>query len=194
MQARLGVRLGTVRIRKGNALGDQAAATGRLHRGDEIGGTLDAQAGIARERVEPPRRIKHLRQICQLMDDDVRPRLDDGIPQGAAFEYVHDDRFDATRLQFPGFGGRPRRSGHGVSSGKEERRKPPPDHTARSGQKNPHAHSPSTPVPGLRSKLRAGTSRIKGSAASAIGRKAKLAAPVKSQAAPLTTETITAYA
>jgi hypothetical protein len=46
--------------------------------------------------------------------------------------------------------------------------------------------------PGLRSNLIVGTSRMSGSAEIPIGRKAKRAAPVTSQATPLRTETATA--
>lgn len=48
---RLRMRLRTARIRKGDALGDQAASARCLSCRNQIGGTLDPQPGIARKRI-----------------------------------------------------------------------------------------------------------------------------------------------
>ena len=83
-------------------------------------------------------RIIDLRQIGQLMDDDVGSSRDDNIAQGHGIEDVNDSRLDAVRFELFGFAGRPRRSGHFVPGSKQKRRQPPSDRSARSGKENPH--------------------------------------------------------
>ena len=86
------MRLGAVGVGKGDALGDQPARARRQRRGDQIGRPFDAQTGVARQPVGEARRIDHLRQIGQLMNDHVRPRADDDIPQGILIENIDDNR------------------------------------------------------------------------------------------------------
>ena len=73
------MRFGTFGIGKGDALRDQPARARRPRRGNQIGGAVDAQMRIARERITQERRIENLRQIGELMDHDVRARRHDGI-------------------------------------------------------------------------------------------------------------------
>ena len=86
--------LGTVGISKRDALGDQPARTRRTRGGDEIGRALDAKAGIALARSRHLCRIKELRQIGQLMDDDVRTGVGYGSPHSAGIEGIEHDRRD----------------------------------------------------------------------------------------------------
>jgi hypothetical protein len=73
------MRLGTLRISEGDALRDHPSGACRLRRGDQIGRALLAQARIAGKHVAEARRIEHLRQIGQLMDDDFGARTNNRI-------------------------------------------------------------------------------------------------------------------
>ena len=71
--------LGSIGIDKGDALGDQPASARGLRRRDKICRALDAQPGIAAQRLAAALGIKHLRQIGELMDDHVGTRTHGGV-------------------------------------------------------------------------------------------------------------------
>ena len=67
----LGMRLGTVGVDEGDALRDQPAGARGTRRRNKMCRALDAEPGIATQRLAAALGIEHLRQIGQLMDDDV---------------------------------------------------------------------------------------------------------------------------
>ena len=58
-------------ISEGEALRDDPARPGHAGGGDQIARALDAKPGVLREHLGELRRIEHLRQIGELMNDDV---------------------------------------------------------------------------------------------------------------------------
>ena len=137
------MRLGAVGVDEGDALGDQPASARGLRRRDKIGRALDAQPGIAAQRLAAALRIEHLRQIGQLMDDDFGVGLHDGIMHCGTVENIDDDGLRALLSQRLGLFGRPRRAGHLMSSGDQERRQSPSDDAGRAGKKDSHLRPPS---------------------------------------------------
>lgn len=181
-------------IGEGDALGDKAARTCGYGGSDKIGGAFDAQAGVARQHLFAATGIERTGKVGQLMDDDFRPRADDGITQGAAVEHVDNDWRHPTRSQLPLLGARARRAGHGMPVSDEHQRQSAADNAGGAGEKNVHGDRSFSLRYAARSNRIVGTSRIAGSPDSATGKKAKRASPVRSQAAPLSTETTSALA
>ena len=79
-----------------------------------------------------------MRQIGQLMDDDLRTSTNDRIAHGAGIENVNNNGIHAARCQFLNLVDRTRGPGHLVPARYKKRRQPPPDRSTRPGQKNAH--------------------------------------------------------
>jgi hypothetical protein len=73
------MRLGAGGIGKSDALRDQAASAGSKRCGDEVGRAIDPQTSVVDERGRQALAIERLRQIGQLMNDDIGPRPEHGI-------------------------------------------------------------------------------------------------------------------
>jgi hypothetical protein len=184
--------LGTLGVGEGDALRDQAARTRGCSGGDKIGGAFNAQARVARQHLVAAAGFEEAGKVGQLMDDDFRLRPDNGVAQGLAVEHIRDDRRHAVGSQLRLLRARARRAGDGMPVGEQEKRQSPSDSAGGAGEKNVHRDRSFSPPIAARSNLIVSTSRIAGSPASATGRKAKRASPVRSQAAPLSTETTSA--
>ena len=136
------MRLFARRISERHALDDEAPRRGGKRCGDQIARAFGADAGIARiRRGELRLVVQHARQVGELMHDDVGPRRHDGALERFRIEHVDDRRLDAGRLKLARDVGRARHAGDVVAGFKQQRRQPPPDRAARSGEKNPHAHA-----------------------------------------------------
>jgi len=111
-------------------------------RGDQIARAFCADAGVARiRRGELRLVVQNARQVGELVHDDVGPRRHDGVLERLRIEHIHDRRLDASAFKLARDLGRARHAGDIVAGLKQQRRQPSSDCTARSGEKDPHAHA-----------------------------------------------------
>ena len=124
-------------------------ADGGERRGDQIARAFGADAGVARIRRGKLRLVvENARQVGELVHDDVGPRRHDGALERIRIEHVDDRRPDAGGFKLARDVGRARHAGDVVAGLQQQRRQPPPDRAARSGEENPHARAFSHERPG----------------------------------------------
>jgi hypothetical protein len=113
-----------------------AGSHGRRH---EISRALDAEPRILLAHRGHLRRIAHVRQIGQLMNDDLGFRRDHGAAQRRGVERIHHHAPRAERLDRSDFFRRPRGAGDGVAGITQELEQRLPDHPGRAGNEDIHA-------------------------------------------------------
>ena len=203
------MRLAAGRIGERNALHDEASGAGRPRRRDQIARAFDADARVARIRCGQRLLVEALRQVGQLVNNDLRLRVNGGTLERGGFVHVNDCGTHARSFQFARRIGRARRAGHIVPGRDEKWHQPPSDGAARSSKKNAHVdlpfrsqysgtrdkppapHTPHTPTREPRSNPIVGISRIGNRVAMMIGRNAARVVAVTSHSAPQISDTTT---
>jgi hypothetical protein len=111
---------------------------GGLRRGHQIARALDAQARISFQPGLVAGRAGRTRQIGGLMHDDLRGGSLHRPSDRSRVKDIDHRRRGAEYDNGGGLVGRPRRADDFMAGGTQQRREPPPDCPARSGQKYPH--------------------------------------------------------
>lgn len=92
--------LATGRIAEGDALHDEPSRRGSLRGGDEVARAFDADTRIAWiGRTKLGLVVEGARQICQLVDDDVRLGVHHGALKRAGVEHVDGDGENTVRFE-----------------------------------------------------------------------------------------------
>jgi hypothetical protein len=116
-----------------------APDAGSRGRGHEISRALDAEPRILLADRRHLRRIADVRQIGQLVNDDLGLRRDQGTAQRCGIERIRDHAARSERLDRSDLFGRPRGPGDGVAGLAQEPEQRLPDHAGRAGDKDIHA-------------------------------------------------------
>jgi hypothetical protein len=98
-QVVLEMRLSTRRIEPGNALCDYSPHSGLLRRAHEICRALAANAGIAYQGLRHRRRAQIVRQVGQLVDEDLRSDAGESSLNGRYVEDIGEYRLGASCLE-----------------------------------------------------------------------------------------------
>ena len=125
---------GPLSIGEGHALGDEALGAGGEGGRDEVARTLVADSCIANSRLRHLGRIKALRQIGQLMDDDHGPSANERLAQAIRIEHIDDDGLDIDPVECRRLLRRARGADDGPVVGWKKRNQAPAYRTAGAGE------------------------------------------------------------
>src|SRR5262249_8134723 len=141
------MRLAASRVGEGDALYDEAARPGGLHRGNEVARAFGADAGILRIGRDDPRLIELARQIGELMDDHRGLCGADRRHQRWRVEDIEHGGDHPRPRELACGRGRARRAGALVPGAKQKRHQPPADGASGTREEYSHGHTPLTIVP-----------------------------------------------
>ncbi len=130
------MRLAPRRVDERDALGDEPARARAQRRINQVARSLDPHARVAYQSLGHQLRLEPVRQVGELMDDDVGPRRQHRGAERGRVEDVDYGRCDSGSAQLRGPGCDARGAGHFVSGLAQQRQHPPPYRTGRSRQEN----------------------------------------------------------